>query len=326
MISLTFASRLLHINLTTAGFLFVIIVSLVSLTGSFVSSIIISVIAALCLAYLAPPDYSFRVNDPLDVVAIIAFLTTSMIIARLVSSLRKMVEDALLSVSYKVIEAEEQERKRLAWGLHDDIGQRLSLLVNEIDSIKKASPDQNIEVRSRIDAVHNQTLEILTDVKDLAHELHSLRFDYLGLAPLLKTFCSEFGRRKKLEIDFKSDSLPSFVPPDISLCLFRVLQEALHNAIRHSGAREFDVRLHGTSDEITLAVSDYGSGFDVEVAKNTLGLGLNHMRERLKLVKGILIIDSQSQGGTTIRARVPLNSRSTSTGAAVQERRSGGAN
>ena len=108
------------------------------------------------------------------------------------------------------------------------------------------------------------------------------------------------------EIDFKSDGLPRHLPPDITLCLFRVLQEAVHNAVQHSGVRQFDVRLWATSDEIHLTVGDCGVGFDLETARKGRGLGLNRMEERLKLVKGSLSIDSQPKRGTTIHARVPL--------------------
>src|SRR5208283_474942 len=98
------------------------------------------------------------------------------------------------------------------------------------------------------------------------------------------------------------------LPQGISLCLFRVLQEAMHNAAKHSGVRRFEVRLWGAPDEIHLTVSDSGSGFDVEAAKTSRGLGLINMEERLKLVDGMLSIESQLKRGTTIHARVPLRS------------------
>jgi signal transduction histidine kinase len=123
----------------------------------------------------------------------------------------------------------------------------------------------------------------------------------------MRSFCKEFGEQKRVEIGFRSQGLPNVVPPDISLCLFRVLQAALHNAAEHSGVREFDVQLNGTSDEIHLLVSDRGMGFNLGTTKTSPGLGLNHMRERLKLVKGSFSVDSQPKGGTTIHARVPLS-------------------
>jgi signal transduction histidine kinase len=221
---------------------------------------------------------------------------------------RKQAEEALSSVSHRVIEAEEQERRRIARDLHEDIGQRLTLLSIGIEQLGADPPNPALDVQSRLDAVRKETLGILTDVKALAHELHSPRLEYLGIAAVMSSFCKEYGERKGIEIDFRSDGLPSTVPQDISLCLFRVLQETLHNAVQHSGVRKFDVQLERTSDAIHLTVSDSGVGFNLETARKDGGLGLNRMRERLKLVKGGLFVDSQPKRGTTIRARVPLRS------------------
>ena len=102
------------------------------------------------------------------------------------------------------------------------------------------------------------------------------------------------------------ENVPGSVPPDVSLCLFRVLQEALHNAVRHSRVRHFDVHLRGTGDAVHLTVRDEGVGFDVEAASRGLGLGLTSMKERLKLVGGELFIESQSTRGTTVLARAPV--------------------
>jgi signal transduction histidine kinase len=315
LILLTVVFYRLHFNLATASLLYVIVIVLVSRIGGLVSSIVASVVAALCLAHLAPPAYSFRVDDPLDYVAIASFLVTSFIIASLVSRVRKQAEEALSSVSYKVIEAEEKERQRIAKDLHEDIGQRVTLLVIEIEQLKAGSLN-GVEMASRIDGVLKQSLQILTDVKTLAHELYSPRLEYLGIAGVMRSFCTDFREQQRVEINFRSHGLPNFVPLDISLCLFRVLQAALHNAVEHSGVRNFDVQLNGTSDEIHLTVSDRGVGFDLETARKSGGLGFNHMQERLKLVKGTLSIESQSKRGTTIHARVPFVSESDSMRAA----------
>jgi len=312
LILLTVVFYRLHFNLATASLLYVIVIVLLSRAGSFVSSIVASVVAALCLAHLAPPAYSFRVDDPLDAVAIAAFLVTSFIIASLVSRVRKQAQEALSSVSYKVIEAEEQERQRIAKDLHENIGQRLTLLAIEAEQLETDPPNPTIDVPSRMGAVRKQTLEILTDVKALAHELYSPRLEYLSIAAVMSSFCKDYGERRRVEIDFRSDGLPSFVPPDVVLCLFRVLQEALHNAVEHSGMRKFDVQLSGISNEIHLTVSDCGVGFDLATAKTGRGLGLNRMQERLRLVKGSLSIDSLPKRGTTVHARVPFTSSSDS--------------
>jgi signal transduction histidine kinase len=126
----------------------------------------------------------------------------------------------------------------------------------------------------------------------------------------IRGFCQEFGEQQKAEIDFKFQDLPSPLSPDISLCLFRVLQEALHNSAKHSGVRRFEVRLWGTPGEIQLTVRDSGAGFDNKVARAGRGLGLISMEERMKVLKGTLSIESGPKRGTTIHARVPLSSGS----------------
>jgi len=229
---------------------------------------------------------------------------------------RKLAEEALKGMSRRLLEAQEQERSRIARELHDDIGQRLALLAVELDQLQDNSPDLPVEARSRVGELQKQASEIATDIQSLSHELHSAKLEYLGIAAAMRSFCQEFGEQAKMKIDLKTHDLPGPLSSDISLCLFRVLQEALHNSVKHSGARHVEVGLWGTSDEIHLAVSDSGAGFDNEAAKESQGLGLISMGERLKLVKGTFSIESHPQSGTTIHARVPLSSGSDSVRAA----------
>jgi len=220
---------------------------------------------------------------------------------------RKQAEEAFLGMSRKLIEAQEQERSRIGRELHDDIGQRLALLAVKLQQLQANSlilPD----VRSCIGELKKQTSEIATDLQSLSHELHSAKLQYLGIAVAMRGFCREFGEQQKVDIDFQTNDLPSPVPPDIALCFFRVLQEALHNSAKHSGVRHFEVRLWGTSDGIHLTVADSGAGFDRETGMKSTGLGLTSMQERLRLVGGTLSIESRPRRGTTIYARVPFTS------------------
>ena len=221
---------------------------------------------------------------------------------------RKRAEEALSCMNRRVIEAEERERNRIAKDLHEDIGQRLALLAIEVEQLKNDLPHQAVELLDRMDAAWKQTLEILTDVKASAHELYSPRLEYLGVAAVMRIFCEEFGERKKVEIDFRSHGLPSLVQPEVSICLFRVLQEALHNGVKHSGVKKFEVQLWGASDGIHLTVRDSGAGFDTDAARKGRGLGLTRIEQRVKLVKGTFSIDSQPEKGTTVHVSVPLDS------------------
>jgi PAS domain S-box-containing protein len=219
---------------------------------------------------------------------------------------RKLAEEALSSVSRRLIEAQEAERARIARDLHDDIGQRLALLSVRLEQLRGAAWDSPAALHARIDALLNQTAEIAVDVQALSHDLHSSRLQLLGVVAAIEGFCAEIIEQQKVTIDFTHEGVPRDVPPDVGLCLFRVLQEALRNAGRHSQVRNFTVHLRATSDTIGLTVRDAGRGFDVHAVSQRGGLGLTSMRERLKLVGGDLTIDSQPAKGTTIVARVPL--------------------
>jgi PAS domain S-box-containing protein len=220
---------------------------------------------------------------------------------------RKLTDAALASVSRRLIEAQEQERSRIARELHDDIGQRLAILAIKLAQLQ-LNPPSSSEFPGRIGALQKQTSEIVADIQSLSHELHSSRLQFLGIVAAMTGFCREFGEQQKVEIDCKIHDLPATLSPDISLCLFRVLQEALHNSAKHSGVQHFEVKLWGTPGEIHLAVSDSGAGFDVDAVKASRGLGLISMEERLKLLNGMLSIESQLERGTTIHARVPFTS------------------
>ena len=230
---------------------------------------------------------------------------------------RKGSEEALLSMTRRLIEAQEQERTRIARELHDDIAQRVALLAVNLAQLQQ-SPLKLFAVRDRIGELQKETSEIATDIQTLSHQLHAAKLEHLGMASVMRGFCQEFGKQTKVRIDFQSQDLPSPVPPEVSLCLFRVLQESLHNSAKHSGAQHVEVVLWGTPNEIHLVVSDSGSGFDSEGAKQSRGLGLISMEERLRVLKGTFSVESQAERGTKIHARVPLGSRSDSNGAAGQ--------
>jgi signal transduction histidine kinase len=172
-----------------------------------------------------------------------------------------------------------------------------------------------VELATKIEEANSQALDLGRDIQALSHRLHSSGLEHLGLSMAAAGFCRELSKRQNVEIDFHSYDVPNDLPKEVGLCLFRVLQEALQNAVKHSGTRRFQVFLIGGSDGIELSVHDYGIGFDPEGVANGDGLGLTSMRERLKLVNGQLSITSQLRQGTTIQARVPLNSRERSVGA-----------
>ena len=229
---------------------------------------------------------------------------------------RKNAEEERLGMSRRLMEAHEQERARIGRDLHDDVVQRLALLAIELEDIQRDVPDSAGELGRRIGDLQNQTTQITNDVQLLSHELHSSKLEHLGIVGAAKNFCKEFSEGQKVEIDFQSHDLPPTLPTEPSLSLFRVLQEALRNAAKHSGVKRFEVRLWGSRGAINLTICDLGTGFDQEAALKSTGLGLTSMQERLRLVDGELSINSQPKGGTTIHARVSFDSSSDSAQAA----------
>ena len=219
---------------------------------------------------------------------------------------QKRAQETLSTVNRRLIEAQEQERSRIARELHDDIGQRLAVLALEVDDLTTISTAAS-PLHDKTMALKGRVSEIASDVQGLSHELHSPRLRLLGLAGAMKAFCGQAARQHAATVDFEARDVPHRVPPDVSLCLFRVLQEAVHNAAKHSGVQRVQARLWGTPGQIHLAISDEGSGFDVEAAKAGPGIGLISMAERMKLVDGDLAIESMPQHGTTIRVRVPVS-------------------
>jgi PAS domain S-box-containing protein len=219
---------------------------------------------------------------------------------------RRRAEEALAIVNRKLIEAQEQERARIARELHDDICQRLCLLALNLDQVQRDSPALPSEVLDRLRTLQNETAEISADVQAISHTLHAPRLDHLGIAAAMATVCTEFSGHNKMEVSFRSYDLPATLSAETSLCLIRVLQEALQNAAKHSGARHATVELSVIANEIHLVVSDLGKGFDLNDTVSGRGLGLTSMQERVRVVNGCITIRSTPLGGTTIEVRIPV--------------------
>ena len=217
--------------------------------------------------------------------------------------LASRMEETLSTMSRKLIESQEQERVRIGRELHDDINQRLAMLSAELDQLQQ----NPVDVQTRVLELRNQTREISNDVQALSHELDSAKLKYLGVVAGIRSWCREFGERQTMAVEFSSD-ISSPLPPEVGLCLFRILQEAVHNAVKHSGVKHIWVQLARHPHELHLTISDGGKGFDVNAARQGHGLGLTNMQERVRLLSGTILVKSKPMSGTTIHVRVPLES------------------
>ena len=218
---------------------------------------------------------------------------------------QKLVQEALEKVSGQLIEAQEKERSYLARELHDDICQRLAMLSLRIEKVRKNSDSSQKPVSEQLEEIWQQCSALTGDVQNLSHELHPSILDNLGLVTGVKSFCREISEQNGVVVEFTHRNIPSTLPREVSLSLFRVIQEALHNAVKYSGQEIFEVHLQGDGDGIELEVRDQGVGFDV-AAKHSKGLGLVSMTERIHLLNGKISIDSIAGAGTTVHARVPI--------------------
>jgi signal transduction histidine kinase len=203
----------------------------------------------------------------------------------------------------RIIVSQEQERQRIARELHDDLSQKMALLNLEVAQIADQVPLE--EPRTRLVKLSSQVGEIANDLSDLSHKLHPSRLQALGLKESVRLLCDEITEQRKVNVVFRSAEIPRLVDPGVSLCLYRITQEALHNVAKHSRARHASVELTREGNHLHLQIADSGIGFD-PVAVNGAGLGLVSMRERVGVLKGNLSINASPCAGTRIGVRVPL--------------------
>ena len=218
---------------------------------------------------------------------------------------RKLAEKAAHDLSQKLINAQEKERARLARELHDDLSQSLALLSIQLTELGRESLDAAI-VKERVRSLSEQIKHLSADVHRISHELHPAKLGQLGLEAALRGFCREIGSTHLLHVEFDASNVPRSLTNDLSLCLYRVTQEALQNVIKHSGASHANVTLDSNGSEITLSVSDNGCGFKAEREGPRGSLGLISMSERIRAVQGSVTIESNETAGTRITARAPL--------------------
>jgi len=217
-------------------------------------------------------------------------------------------EDQLRRLTGNLLMTQEEERKRIARELHDDVNQRIAMLANEVATIEQTA-DSGSRLRKQLRSLHERVGQLSDDLRRTSHNLHPSALEHFGLVAALESHCSAFSKLHPIELKFLHSSVPKSIPSEISLCLYRVAQECLNNIAKHSGARKATVAIRGDKDGILLSVSDNGKGFDPGLVADQSGLGIVGIRERIRLVDGTVSISSQPRKGTRIDARVPLAKR-----------------
>ena len=204
----------------------------------------------------------------------------------------------------RLITAQEDERRRIARDLHDDVNQRLAILSVEMELL--GSGESDVDAGAQSGRMAAQLRELSSDVHKLSHQLHPAKVEQLGLVPAAQSYCRDLAQQTGLRIDFAARNVPADLAPNISLGLYRIIQESLHNVVRHSQASAALVELIGETDDVRLTVADDGQGFDTQQTKRTGGLGLVSMEERMRLLQGRIAVHSTPGQGTRVVATVPV--------------------
>jgi len=209
-------------------------------------------------------------------------------------------QGSLVALTSRSIQVQDEERRVMARELHDDVGQRLSLLMVQLERIRRKLPaaePQRVTLKRTLAKLD----ELTRDVHELSHQLYSSKLQYIGLKPALRELCRQFAAQYGTEVYEMLEDVPD-LPPNVQFCLYRVAQEALNNVGKHSQTRQASVQLGKEADMVILEITDTGIGFETNMP--VVGLGIASMRERLRTAGGDLSITSQPGQGTKLTATV----------------------
>jgi signal transduction histidine kinase/ABC-type uncharacterized transport system substrate-binding protein len=217
-----------------------------------------------------------------------------------------LAKEKQMQLSGLLINAEEKERSRVASELHDDFSQRLAILALGLENVDEATPASLDHVHKQLHELARSTSELGSDLHTLSHRLHSSTLESLGLVPAVDALCREFTCKQGIRVHFSSDEIPRSISPDAALCIFRIVQEALRNLKKYSGAEEAEVDLRMAGGRLEISVRDEGRGFSLSDLGQNGGIGIRSMEQRARLLGGKFEIHSEPGKGTTLEAWVPF--------------------
>jgi len=217
-----------------------------------------------------------------------------------------LAKEKQMQLSGLLINAEEKERSRVASELHDDFSQRLAILALGLENVDEATPASLDHVHKQLHELARSTSELGSDLHTLSHRLHSSTLESLGLVPAVDALCREFTCKQGIRVHFSSDEIPRSISPDAALCIFRIVQEALRNLKKYSGAEEAEVDLRMAGGRLEISVRDEGRGFSLSDLGQNGGIGIRSMEQRTRLLGGKFEIHSEPGKGTTLEAWVPF--------------------
>jgi signal transduction histidine kinase len=234
--------------------------------------------------------------------------TLESIIAR-VAVERTRAGEALRILTGRLIQAQEEERRRLARELHDGLNQQLAMLAVELGMLGKQVPQDATAVREQLSKLRDRAEGLCNDLRRMTHQLHPAALEHLGLVEALRSHCREFSRNEGIAVSFQVVGAVGWIGPEVAVCLYRITQEALRNVAKHSGAAQAWVEIGQQAGQVRLSIVDRGVGLDSRATKAAKGLGLVSIRERVQLLSGSVTIQSAPGQGTAVEVRVPQESR-----------------
>jgi signal transduction histidine kinase len=205
-----------------------------------------------------------------------------------------------------LIEAQEAERVRIARELHDNVNQQVAALSISVSQVKRKLEESKCNTDVDLPDLQKKISDIVKEIRNVSHDLHPAILRHTGLAAAARSNCTDFSRRNGIRIEFITAGDVDHVSNDIALCIYRILQESLHNIQSHAGASKVSISLTRSSKQVELVVSDNGRGFDQSNPQNRHGLGLLSMDERARMVKGEMRITTQRSSGTSLQVRIPV--------------------
>jgi len=211
---------------------------------------------------------------------------------------------SLEQLSARLVDAQETERRTISRELHDQVGQTLNAVLVETANLAKRIPPNDAASLRSLDNIRNFADSSVNSIRDIALLLRPSMLDDLGLIPALEWQAREVSRRSGIKVTVKAGTLPESLPDDVRTCVYRIVQEALHNISRHSGAKCATIGVKQEGNSLLLSVDDDGSGFDTA---KTRGLGMLGMEERVRQLGGQFEIRSTPGKGTELRAKLPLS-------------------
>jgi signal transduction histidine kinase len=206
----------------------------------------------------------------------------------------------------RLINAQEEERARLARELHDDISQQIAVASMAISNLKSDTLEQQSASRAQCDRVHRKLADLAESIRRLSHQLHPAVLEHAGLVSAVRGYCSEFREVTGVAVAIETEGSFDGLPRSIALCIYRIVQEALQNVAKHAEVTEATLRLKNSGGVVNLSIADRGTGIAPEQITHAKGLGLLSMRERARLVNGTVDIQSQPNHGTTVSVSIPV--------------------